>query len=370
MKKTFSKPNYYDFSIYRSEIMGIATLMILVFHLTSYTNTSKLFGESLLYYLNLGVELFLLVSGIGLYFSLSNSGFRYRNYMTKRVLNVYVPATLINAPYFIYSFFTEKNRSVFALILNIVGISYWYTDSLVGWYVYWAMIFYLIYPLIFRFLSRHNDTGNIIGLIVSGTFVVASCLVLEKLVPSTYNYVETGLTRIVVFLVGCYIGKLVYEKKQIKPVAISVMACGAFFCIFIKSNAFQNVANYFSPVNSLLSTFHLNNCHFSFSVIRISGALIAPFLALILTTIFKLFNIQLINSLLKFLGKISLEVYLIHIVLAKIFLSVTKQEFMPFWQYALVIAVSIPLSYLVSKMRKALVANYTKKLLSAPLKCE
>ena len=110
--------NYNDFSIYRSELMGISALLIFVHHLTCFVKYPHFPGDSLLYTLNIGVEIFFLLSGIGLYYSLSK-GPRYKDYIAKRTLNVYLPALIISIPLFICIDFVFGEAKIITFLSDI-----------------------------------------------------------------------------------------------------------------------------------------------------------------------------------------------------------------------------------------------------------
>ena len=60
-----------DFSVYRTELMGVATLMILVCHIVAYVPMPM----SLYYILafcDIGVDIFLFLSGMGIWYSIDN----------------------------------------------------------------------------------------------------------------------------------------------------------------------------------------------------------------------------------------------------------------------------------------------------------
>jgi peptidoglycan/LPS O-acetylase OafA/YrhL len=66
-------------------------------------------------------------------------------------------------------------------------------------------------------------------------------------------------------------------------------------------------------------------------------------------------------------GKMSLEVYLVHIVLARICIGARGEERLPLWQYLLIIAVTLLVSYPLSKLRGAMVARYVQRRVNTPI---
>lgn len=117
----------------RRSLMGIAIISIVLFHyfedLTrmqlTITPMTKLFR-----YGNIGVDMFLYISGIGLYYSYNRDNNR-RNFYKKRFKKIMIPYFIISTPFWVWkdivveksfkgffmdisliSFFTEGNRQL------------------------------------------------------------------------------------------------------------------------------------------------------------------------------------------------------------------------------------------------------------------
>lgn len=69
-----------DISKFRTELMGVATIMILMCHSLVGTYSVQVSGylRKILAYGNQGVDVFLFLSGVGLWYSLQNGGGRPR----------------------------------------------------------------------------------------------------------------------------------------------------------------------------------------------------------------------------------------------------------------------------------------------------
>ena len=119
------KADYSLLSKYRSELMGFASILIVLFH----SNTVFRYGiynqyyKIFIYQQNIGVEIFLIVSGIGLYFSLSKSNFNFKEYYIKRILNVYLTYLIISLPLFMF-YNIKISGSVIDFIVDWTGIGF------------------------------------------------------------------------------------------------------------------------------------------------------------------------------------------------------------------------------------------------------
>lgn len=101
--------NLSKISLLRSKLMGVGTLLIIICH--AYGNNVKM--PSILSKIvnngQIGVDIFLLLSGIGIAYSLSNtnifdSGKSLKEWYIKRVLRIYKPFTILSVCYYIYKF--------------------------------------------------------------------------------------------------------------------------------------------------------------------------------------------------------------------------------------------------------------------------
>lgn len=147
--------NWYSLSQYRSEFMGVAAILILIFHSINVCfdlYTGKNIIVSLLYvlssFLNVGVEIFLIVSGIGLYYSYEKQP-KFKDYYCKRVINVYLMLVIIRICFntlegILFGFKPLKDS-----ILGYLGLNYIFGIDKTDWYVSFIMIMYLLFPLIY-----------------------------------------------------------------------------------------------------------------------------------------------------------------------------------------------------------------------------
>lgn len=318
-------------------IMGIAAILITVCHLTSYSSFPKNIITSLIYDFNIGVEMFLIMSGIGLYYSLSSSNYRFKEYYTKRLLNVYCIFLLINLPATIYHDLIITKVSTLDFMLDWFGISYWIGPSMVGWYVQFAMVLYLIYPIIFKVLKRcEKKNTSLVCTVAACVLWIVLCIILEKYCYEFYAKVEASLTRFPSFLAGCYLGQMVYNKKKISWRIYAVSCIGIIVWLVIKATKMSMIYQ------------------------RLSHFLLSIAVCLIIVILVNLITVKPIIKVFEFFGQISLELYLIHLALLRA-VAVSMGN-LAIWEYAIVIAISIVISYFISKIRNAIVKFYTKKL--------
>lgn len=330
--------NYSDFSKHRQFLMGLSAVLIMFFHFSANYVIPDNPVLNLLYDCNVGVEIFLLMSGIGLYFSFNNKKVNFKQYYTKRILNVYLVFLIINLPTVIVWDFVVQHNSFGQFLLDWFAFSNWTGKSHLGWYVSFAMMLYLIYPLIFKILkwAQKKKIDLFLTVIFIAVWITGSFL-LRKYAENIFDIVELAVTRVPIFLIGCYLGRFVYDKK---PVTWKLYAV-----------AFVGVAVWFAI-----------KCTCSSVVIygRYSHCLLAVSISLALIIILNFVNIKPIYNFFSYLGTMSLELYLIHCAIMKNFYALVDDR--KVYYYLIIIAVSVILSIFVSKLRKMIVAKYVQSI--------
>ena len=193
----------------RRMIMGIATLWIALFHSSSLDflqseTLLRLHLAGTLDFLqkigNCGVDIFLFLSGYGLYHSLSGNSAvlpfyrrRFRRVLpTVLLVSIPVSATLGAES------LGEYCRSAFLYGLFLPNCTNWRF-----WYCSFLLALYLLYPLIHRVLRRF-DLAGALGL---AALSVLLTLLLRSAAPRYFYQIEIGITRITVFVLGAWVGK-------------------------------------------------------------------------------------------------------------------------------------------------------------------
>lgn len=143
-----TKINLGDLSKYRTELMGIATIMILLCHAQPFGVQLPPILSKLLTYGNQGVDIFLFVSGMGLYYSLEkiHGASQLLHWYKKRYKRILIPYLIIATPFLLY-ITVENDENMWYFIKLISTISFW-TDHIGAWYIALLIPLYFISPLI------------------------------------------------------------------------------------------------------------------------------------------------------------------------------------------------------------------------------
>lgn len=299
----------------RSGIMGLAILFIMMFH-----------SHHFLPFGNVGVDMFLICSGIGIYYSLSK-GRKFGDYFYKRFLRIYPQFFIISL-----LFYGVINTSdSISLLYHLTTIDFWMYSCKDFWYVPCILAFYVFSPLLFWLL---NKSVKIFALLF---FLYILLYLFIRIVYIPQFYFTTILDRIPSFLCGMMIGKCIYEGTNLS-------VCTKYVITTIIISFILYVLKYIG---------------FNYDLIR---CLLYPMMAIA-------FCIwggaiceerKIASFVLGFLGLISYEIYLIHERILFVLSSIFQVNLI----LALIIAFvcAIPLSYIFKRGYNRLVKELNSKL--------
>ncbi|WP_146199454.1 acyltransferase family protein [Faecalicatena contorta] len=277
----------------------------------------------------IGVEMFLLMSGIGLFFSL----FKNENllqFYTKRINRVVIPYLVIAFPFWIWKdICLEKNVGRFFLDISL--LSFWKEGVYTVWYIALILPIYAVYPFIFRVFMKETTVlkkGIFIALGFALPFLV------YVINPYYFGLTEIAFWRISSFILGNLLAERVMINHKINKIQFFVM--GSITAGFI---AIAFILNYMMRFPGVVRLIYLPlglGCSLS-----IGGIL-------------KFLNVGQLNRFLGTMGKYSLELYLIHIFLRSVYKhyvpkSVNSSSFQGILIWFMIMCLSVLLSILLHK---------------------
>ena len=285
----------------RNELFGFSILWIMLFH-SSIIEAYFFEGVPILNgvgrfidYGNMGCEIFVLLSGIGLYFSYSRNSSLFK-YYEKRVSRIFIPLWIICLPYWIWCLFqgTIKKKH---LLLNISALRLYYDGNQQIWFVTLILLCYVLFPIIYRMIYCEEKGKLLRTVYIMGGFV-GFILACSLAMPGFYDKIEIAINRLPIFALGVYFGHLVEGKRRDRwhwwILAVILVVFG-FRILDMEI---------LHDMNRRL--FYL-----------IPGTALTFVVALIIDKI----DIKPINTMLGGLGKISLECYLTHIMLIRVYMA-------------------------------------------------
>ena len=293
------KNGYELLTKYRSAVMGVATLFIFYFHawtpLTLEPQESRVFIISFIEHFCkltgfLGVDIFFLLSGIGLTFAIKKQSipkFYYRR--IRRIILPFVSIGIIRG--------LTQNWGWAKIIGNITGFNFYAKDvNSFLWFVPAIITLYLFFPLYYKFFSKSKNK------ILFTANVIIVWLLITLLVKDTMRLDLFGFTnRIPVFVIGILFGYLIQNHKEI------VFSINSYICLFLMLILGLYLA-YLTNYKDFELIVPISNCFLPTLLLAISFTfLIAKLLDLINTRHPK--TGKIIIKVLDFFGILSLEFY-------------------------------------------------------------
>ena len=201
--------DYAVLSRYRPELMGFAMLWVMLFHAFD-----LFFGVPVLDFLRSagfgGVDIFILVSAMGLAMSLDRKDQPYGEFMTRRAARILPGYYLVMIPYTLWCV-TRGTAFLSTLVWNSGLVSYWINcKGKFNWYVTGIMLFYALTPWCFRRLknARHRE-------MLVGGGVALGLLVCQILMRDGYwNHLDI-MYRFPIFFVGLLLGLYIRQGRKV-----------------------------------------------------------------------------------------------------------------------------------------------------------
>lgn len=214
----------YELSNVRAWLMGIATLLVTFYH----SQYLDLFSSSFLTRTGLlslvtrihktgnsGVDLFVFLSGFGLFFSFSSLAKKHPHPLRAFYLRRYgkVLPTVLAVTLLTYALLGTDSVS------DWFGKVFLYGAFLPGrsignfWYFSWLMVLYLVYPLVHRAVQGARGFFGALGL---AAVSITLALALRAFVPDYYyGRADLMLTRFPAFVAGAWLGKMSLRHTKI-----------------------------------------------------------------------------------------------------------------------------------------------------------
>lgn len=314
----------------KKTLMGIATFLILIFHFGSihkYYGTYNFVSGFLTYYVgSFGVDMFLFLSGIGIYLSLAKNtvSVYYRNRI-KRILPTYL---LLCVSFWIVKDLIIEKTSLLMFLEDVSLLSFWTRREDRYWYIALTIILYAVSPLLYKIKKKYTYSLMAIGVVICNA-------ILSILLPETYNMLEIALTRIPMYFLGLECGKGIKEKAEVPKIMY-------LFCLI--SLALKICKHLF---------------HFSFAS-RYIGGLLAITVCLLYCIIIRGLPKKVVHGIrcvFDFLGGISLEMYITHVSLIWLGVNLGIKMIAPL-TYLIMVLLSLIISVLSVNITHFLVKKY------------
>lgn len=199
-------------SKYRKELMGIAIIIIMICHSTLYIENNAV---SHVYYAirrfcKIGVDMFLFMSGMGLYFSFNNDSNIGRFYK-KRVARIIPQYAIVCACWGIVAISLLQEK-VIEFVWKYSLISFYVNGELAAWFVAAIILLYLIFPILFNLLRSGRKYIFGLGILI---YAVSFCITYIFPAGTPMRLInEAFAVRIPTFLAGMVIGEMIESEQE------------------------------------------------------------------------------------------------------------------------------------------------------------
>ena len=157
--------NLKHISKYRSAILGLAIIEIVIFHFCADCTTAvEYMGNQMIYKLtklyisvlgSVGVEFFVLLSGIGLYYSFSKDC-DIKSFYKRRIIKILPTYTIIGGLLWFIRDMIVLRESIWVFLSDFTLVSFWTHGNTLVWYIAFCLLIYALCPLIYSFLFYQN----------------------------------------------------------------------------------------------------------------------------------------------------------------------------------------------------------------------
>lgn len=270
------------FSQYRTALMGVATILIIVGHLHAYGVMMPSWTARLVGSLGVGVDIFLFLSGVGMYNSYTKSKAHHVSIFSwwlKRYVRIVVPLVILVVPILLWN---PRGREMnIGMLMEISGWGALFNSSPL-WFVTCILFLYLLTPFLhILFTSRYRWIWFLVSSLICYFYAYS---------PPYDALLHFMISRWPIYFFGYILAKNIKEKQKGSILMFVVLPLGLYVLFYL--------------IN------HLYNMHFC--LFGFQGVLMLTVFALLINQIFILNSQSRVVACLNFMGIISLESYIMN----------------------------------------------------------
>lgn len=311
-------------SKYRGELMGFAILIIVLFHV-GLPREDLFFGLKRMG--NIGVDIFFFLSGMGLWFSWLKQPVT-KSFFVRRFLRIYPTWLVMASLYYLPRYWQGAGSSsdVIDLLGDIfINWDFWFHNELTFWYIPATMMLYLFAPSYMKLIIKHPIYRWL------PVVLVVWCVCVRWVAPihQSVGHIEIFWSRVPIFFIGINMGQWIQENRRLDAsslwLLLLIFGLTLSTCIYMEQQ--------------LHGRFPLFIERMLYIPLTISTLLLMSKLLSILPS-------RLCSSL-RFIGMLSLEIYLIHVHFVLVYLEKYNWHY---WVTALLcICITLPLAWLLQR---------------------
>lgn len=240
--QTGRKHASYDLlSKYRGVLMGVAILSIILFHYAQDCVQSEAEIGSFIrrYYKYIGsggVDVFLLLSGFSLYYSMKGSpGRSLKDFYRRRFTRVLIPYFLVAGPKIFLADMLIEGKTFGYCVSDLFFITFFREGRAWFWYIMMICICYLVFPYFYRLIDDSDDYTAQTRVAVLFCFFTLISLLFSVQAPKMFRNTSVMWPRFFPFVLGIYFGRVGYAGKRVSPGVFLLCCCSVFFLPLMNS---------------------------------------------------------------------------------------------------------------------------------------
>ena len=163
-------------SKYRSVLMGVAIIGVMITHFFDWIHADKVIVY--LFKPITGIvftEGFLLLSGLGLFYSFKKNG-DISGFYKKRVFRLVIPFIIISTPFYLWQCISSE-KPWWIFVEKVTSLYYWFWGNDGMWYISVSVFLYLLFPILYVFLFQKNRFVKLNGILLVGLFYVFAIII-------------------------------------------------------------------------------------------------------------------------------------------------------------------------------------------------
>lgn len=324
---------YQRFSRYRAELMGLATLWVMLFHAYPFSfgffplDAFKKIGFA-------GVDIFILLSAMGLYVSLSKSGeIPLSQFLLRRGKRILPTFWLVVGLYSLWLVW-QGRIGWRVLAWNLSAVYYWFhIEGAFNWYIPALLAFYLLTPFYVRLFRRCRRPEWLTAFMFLFSYALYRLTVLLHI-----SYTSDFVCRIPAFAMGILMGHYLLTQQPLTPRHAAVWGT-------------LSAAGWGITALRILKKLYISPCY-------LIAAQLVPCMLLAAWAAEKL--PEALRRFLRELGTCSLEIYLINVIITREFDTLApyldrgpRHLFYYAVVYSLNLLLGIGLHHLLSRIKPA-----------------
>ena len=335
----------------RGELFGISTILIVALHyfqdVLSMKKTGLIPAVAEIYnsYVikSLGVEIFMLLSGIGIACSLMKDS-DVGGFYGRRFRRVVLPYLVWGSLYWAVYDMVGKKLGIAAFLKDFFFVSMFTEGVTRLWFIILILVLYFLSPFLYDVLF-YDGKHRFLKLVLLLLIVMVPTVVLAWKSPVFYKHVEIALTRIPACIFGLYIGKRAGQHEEMKhPWLILLGLVPHTLLVILK----------LTGTGGLVPAEFLTN---KWPFMRFAMILYGFSLMFLLELLLEKIRLPRFKQLLALAGSYSLEIYMTHVCVRSILRDILKLSTGRVRYYSLIIVISVIASILLKRTVEGILLN-------------